>query len=145
MKKNDLVNIFVLFRDKQTNKIDANTRKKIMGVVRQGFLAAKEIEDAGKVLRETATKEEKEAVKIAQECEEKRQNNSNYEPSEEEKAAIKVANEFGATYTEAMKKVHDEEVELSEKFTTEDIDNILAAYNIVYGQALYIEEHLVNK
>lgn len=145
MKKIDLVNIFVLFRDKQTSKIEAETRKKIMGLVRQGHQAAKEIEDAGKVLRETATNEEKEAVKIVQECEEKRQNDNGYEPSEEEKAAIKVANEFGATYTEAMKKVHDEEVELSEKFTTEDIDNIVAAYDIVYGQALYFEEHLVNK
>lgn len=145
MKKFDLVNIFALFRDKQTSKIDTETRKKIMGLVRQGYQAAKEIEDAGKVLRETATKEEKEAVKIVQECEEKRLNDNSYEPSEEEKEAIKVANEFGATYTEAMKKVHDEEVELAEKFTTEDIDNIVAAYDIVYGQALYLEEHLVNK
>lgn len=145
MKKNDLVNIFVLFRDKQTSKIDAGTRKKIMGVVRQGYQAAKEIEDAEKALRETATKEEKEAIKLVQECEEKRKKDNGYEPSEEEKAAIKVANEFGATYTEAMKKVHDEEVELSEKFTTEDIDNIVAAYDIVYGQALYLEEHLVNE
>lgn len=143
MKKSDLTNISFLFLNKQTSKIDAGTRKKIMGLVRQGHQAAKEIEDAGKVLRETATNEEKEAVKLVQECEEKRQNDNSYEPSEDEKAAIKVANEFEATYTEAMKKVHDEEVELAEKFTTEDIDNIVAAYDIVYGQALYLEEHLV--
>lgn len=143
MKKLDLTNTSFLFLNKQTSKIDAGTRKKIMGLVRQGHQAAKEIEDAEKVLRETATNEEKEAVKLVQECEEKRQNDNSYEPSEDEKAAIKVANEFEATYTEAMKKVHDEEVELAEKFTTEDIDNIVAAYDIVYGQALYLEEHLV--
>lgn len=144
MKKLDLTNISFLFLNKQTSKIDAGTRKKIMGLVRQGHQAAKEIEDAEKVLRETATNEEKEAVKLVQECEEKRKK-GNYEPSEAEKAAIKVADEFDATITEAMKKVHDEEVELAEKFTTEDIDNIVAAYDIVYGQALYIEEHLVSK
>lgn len=142
MKKLDLTNISFLFLNKQTSKIDAGTRKKIMGLVRQGHQAAKEIEDAEKVLRETATNEEKEAVKLVQECEEKRKK-GNYEPSEAEKAAIKVADEFDATITEAMKKVHDEEVELAEKFTTEDIDNIVAAYDIVYGQALYLEEHLV--